>query len=177
MNTIQRARCAEGIVFSLLGVFAILAPALASRPLLSGLGLMLAISGLVALYQTRWAYSRPLSLISLSHGVLSLSIGALLLSLSGHLALLGISLAVFFICRAIIEAAAAMQRSSRWLVVSVIADTVLAVMIWQAWPEMTYRLLAILLGAHWLSAGLSRIAASAGEHWLRYHWQQWYALP
>jgi uncharacterized membrane protein HdeD (DUF308 family) len=161
----------QGAVLIVLGVIAILAPVAATIAVDIFIGWLFLISGvvgLIALISTHHVHAFLWSLIT---AALSVVIGVMLVlkPVEGALSLT-IVLTAFFIVEGVFQAAIAI--SSRhvaaghwgWMLLSGIADLVLAAIIIMGWPGTAIWALGLLVGVNLLTSGWALVmAALAGR--------------
>lgn len=154
----------QGIVFILLGIFALVMPYATAIAINLILGIALSIAGLFQVYtaiKTRHKLAPGLS------GLLSLMIGLLLLTfpLSGTIAV-GTLIAFFLLVEGIIEVAAAASfrpfQGWLWLLFSGFLTMLLAVFVIAGWPAMTLLFYGVVIGINLILFGLSLLILSRG---------------
>jgi len=154
----------EGILLVVLGIAAILVPALASLAITIFLGWMFLISGVAGLIATFWARSMPgfwWSLISAALGVLA---GLILLArpMQGVLTLT-IVVGAYFIAEGVATIMYALQHRSEltgrwsWLLVAGLMDIVIAFFIIAGLPGSAEWAIGLLVGLNLMFGGASLI--------------------
>jgi uncharacterized membrane protein HdeD (DUF308 family) len=152
----------EGIVLMILGVLAIVVPALATLGVTIFLGWLLLISGVVGLAMTFMARGAPGFLWSLISGLLGIAVGLMLLvwPLSGALSLT-LVLTAFFIVEGVATIMYAFDHrrelTGRWgfMLMSGIVDLILAAIIIAGFPATALWALGVLVGINMLFGGAS----------------------
>jgi uncharacterized membrane protein HdeD (DUF308 family) len=150
----------QGAVMIILGVLAICAPVAASIAVAIYVGWLLLISGvvgLIAMISTHHVHAFIWSLIT---AALSVVIGVLLVLMPVEGAIsLTIVLTAFFIAEGIFQSAVAiasrhvMPGTWAWMLLSGIADLVLAAIIIAGWPGTAIWALGLLVGVNLLTSG------------------------
>jgi len=152
----------EGVVFSVLGILAILMPVVFTFSFELLIGALLLIGGCVQLFRTAQTRGIPGFIVSLFSSLLFIVIGILLLAypVSGVIALTTFIAAFFLIdgCAKMILAVR-MNLLQRWIWVmfSGICEIVLAVLIWHQWPSSALWVIGILIGINLLMLGTAQI--------------------
>jgi len=154
----------EGIVLVILGVLAVMAPAIASVAATLFFGWLLLISGIVGLYTTFRARQAPgfwWSLISAAAGIVA---GVLLIGwpLIGRLSLTAVLIAFLFVEGAVsimyaLEHRSALTGRWGWMLASGILDVVLGVILFAGLPGTALWALGLLLGINLLFGGWAMI--------------------
>lgn len=166
----------EGIVLVVLGVLAILVPALASLAFTIFFGWLLLISGIVGLVTTFMARGAPGFWWSLLSAVLGIVAGVILLvwPVSGTLSLTYLLIA-FFLVEGFASIMFAIEHRNQlsgrwgWMLVSGILDVILAVIVFLGLPWSAFWALGLLLGINmifggWALIGMALHARSAGPN-------------
>ncbi len=159
---------AQGIIMMVLGVLAIIWPQISTLAVDLYVGWMFLISGLVGLVTMFVASSVAAFLWSLLTAALSLFVGVLLLwhPVEGAVSLT-LVLISFFIAEGIFQIAAAIRHrdafpdSWGWLLMSGIADLVLAAMLIWGWPSTAIWALGLIAGLNLITSGLAIVMVAA----------------
>jgi uncharacterized membrane protein HdeD (DUF308 family) len=154
----------QGIVMMVLGAAAIIWQQISTLAVDLYLGWMFLFSGLAGLATILIASSMAAFLWSLLTAALSLFVGVLLLShpVEGAVSLTLVLIA-FFIVEGIFQIAAAILHRTAlpnawgWLLMSGIADLVLAAMMIWAWPSTAAWALGLIVGLNLITSGLALI--------------------
>jgi uncharacterized membrane protein HdeD (DUF308 family) len=161
----------QGVIMMILGVLAVIWPQISSVAADIYIGWIFLLSGTVGLVTMFWAPSIPAFLWSLLTAALSLVVGVLLLwhPVEGVVSLTLVLIA-FFIVEGIFQIAAAIRyrdafpESWGWMVMSGIADLLLAGLIIGGWPGTASWALGLIVGVSLLTSGLAiTMAALAGR--------------
>jgi uncharacterized membrane protein HdeD (DUF308 family) len=161
----------QGVIMMILGVLAVIWPQISTVAVDIYVGWMFLLSGLVGLVTMFLAPSIPAFLWSLLTAALTLIVGVLLLwhPVDGAVSLTLVLLA-FFIVEGIFQIAAAIRYrdafpdSWGWMVMSGIADLVLAGLIISGWPGTASWALGLIVGVNLITSGLAiAMAALAGR--------------
>ena len=159
----------QGVVMIILGVLAVCAPVAATIAVDIYVGWLLLISGvigLIALVSTHHVHAFIWSLIT---AALSIGIGILLIlkPIEGALSLT-LLLTAFFIIEGVFQTAVAiasrqvMAGTWVWMLLSGIADLVLAAIIITGWPGTAVWALGLLVGVNLLTSGCAVMMAALG---------------
>ena len=159
----------QGVVMIILGVLAVCAPVAATIAVDIYVGWLLLISGvigLIALVSTHHVHAFIWSLIT---AALSIGIGILLIlkPIEGALSLT-LLLTAFFIMEGVFQTAVAiasrqvMAGTWVWMLLSGIADLVLAAIIITGWPGTAVWALGLLVGVNLLTSGCAVMMAALG---------------
>ena len=159
----------QGVVMIILGVLAVCAPVAATIAVDIYVGWLLLISGvigLIALVSTHHVHAFIWSLIT---AALSIGIGILLIlkPIEGALSLT-LLLTAFFIIEGVFQTAVAiasrqvMAGTWVWMLLSGIADLVLAAIIIAGWPGTAVWALGLLVGVNLLTSGCAVMMAALG---------------
>jgi uncharacterized membrane protein HdeD (DUF308 family) len=169
----------QGIIMMVLGVLAVLWPHISTLAVDFYAGWMFLFSGLVGLVTMFMAPRASAFLWSLLTAALSLLVGVLLLwhPIAGAVSLTLVLIA-FFIIEGIVQIATAFRhrvafpQSWGWMVMSGVADLVLAaIMVW-GWPVSAIWVLGLIVGVNLITSGLAitmvalagrKIVATAGN--------------
>jgi len=154
----------EGIVLVILGVLAVMAPAIASVAATLFFGWLLLISGIVGLFTTLRARQAPgfwWSLISAAAGIVA---GVLLIGwpLIGRLSLTAVLIAFLFV-EGVVSIMYALEHRNAltgrwgWMLASGILDVVLGVILFAGLPGTALWALGLLLGINLLFGGWAMI--------------------
>lgn len=165
----------QGIVMMVLGAAAIIWPQISTLAVDLFVGWIFLFSGLAGLVTMLIASSMAAFLWSLLTAALSLFVGVLLLwhPVEGAVSLTLVLIA-FFIVEGIFQIAAAIQHRTAlpdawgWLLMSGIADLVLAAMMIWAWPSSAAWALGLIVGLNLITSGLAIVmVATAGRSIVR----------
>src|SRR5271165_5509206 len=157
----------QGVVMVILGVLAICAPMVATIAVDIYVGWLLLISGLfglIAIVSTHHVHAFLWSLIT---AALSVAIGVLLIQrpIEGAVSLT-VVLTAFFIAEGVFQIAVAiasrhvMTGNWGWMLMSGIADLVLAAIIIAGWPGTAIWALGLLVGVNLLTSGCAIVMAA-----------------
>jgi uncharacterized membrane protein HdeD (DUF308 family) len=161
----------HGVIMVILGVLAIIWPQISTVAADIYIGWMFLLSGIVGLVTMFWAPSIPAFLWSLLTAALSLIVGVLLLwhPVEGVVSLT-LVLVAFFIVEGVFQIATAIRYrdafpdSWGWMVISGIADLLLAGLIISGWPGTASWALGLIVGVNLITSGLAiTMAALAGR--------------
>jgi uncharacterized membrane protein HdeD (DUF308 family) len=157
----------QGVVMVILGVLAILAPVAASIAVAIYVGWLLLISGVIGLIAIVSTHHVHAFLWSLVTAALSVVIGVLLVLMPVQGAIsLTIVLTAFFIAEGVFQTAVAiasrqvMAGTWVWMLLSGIADLVLAAIIIAGWPGTAIWALGLLVGVNLLTSGWAVVVAA-----------------
>ena len=162
----------EGIVLIVLGILAIAAPVIATLAVDIYIGWLFLLAGVVGLFAV---FSMPhiaSFLLSLIPAVLSIVIGGLLIwkPAEGALSLTALMI-VFFTAEGLFQIVTSiayrdyMEDAWGWILLSGIADLVLAGIIVYGWPVTATWALGVLAGVNLITSGLAIVmAALAGRN-------------
>jgi uncharacterized membrane protein HdeD (DUF308 family) len=153
---------AQGIIITVLGVFAVVWPQISTVAVDVYVGWLFLVSGAVGLAVLFFAPTVSAFLWSLLTAALSLLVGILLLwhPIEGAISLTLVLIA-FFIVEGIFQIAAsigyrdAFPESWGWMLVSGIADLVLAGLIVSGWPGTAGWALGLFVGINLISSGIA----------------------
>jgi uncharacterized membrane protein HdeD (DUF308 family) len=166
---------AQGIVMMLLGVAAVIWPQISTLAVGIYAGWMFLFSGVTGLVLMFMAPNVGAFLWSLLTSALSLLVGVVLLwhPVEGAVSLT-LMLVAFFLVEGIFQIAGAFRNrqtlpeSWGWLLMSGIADLVLAALIIQGWPATAVWTLGLFVGLNLISSGLAlAMVAAASRKMLR----------
>jgi len=161
----------QGVVMVILGVLAIALPMAATLVIELFIGWLFLISGIIGLVALFSVHNVPAFLWGLVTAALSTAAGVILVwnPVAGALSLT-LVLVALFVAEGIFQIATSfgyrhvMQASWGWLLVSGIADLVLAFIIVVGWPISAAWALGLLAGVNLLTSGLAILmAAMAGR--------------
>jgi uncharacterized membrane protein HdeD (DUF308 family) len=155
----------EGIILVVIGLLAIVIPAVATIAVTIFLGWLFLISGVVGLFTTFWARHAPGFWWALISAVLAIAAGIVLLGwpVSGVISLT-LLLIVFFVIEGVASIMYALEHKKElsgqwaWMLVSGIIDLILAAIIWAGLPGTAAWALGLLVGINMLFGGASLIA-------------------
>jgi len=162
----------QGSLMVILGVLAIFVPAAATIAADIFVGWLLLISGVAGLFAVFSAKDAPGFFWSLLTAILAAAAGVLLIwkPVEGALSLTFV-LTAFFIAEGLIQTITsiayrkAMSGTWGWMLVSGIADLVLAAIIIQGWPQTAVWALGLLVGVNLITSGWAvAMAAIAGRN-------------
>ncbi len=165
----------QGVVMIILGVLAVCAPVAATLAVDIYVGWLLLISGLIGLIAIVSTHHVNAFLWSLVTAALSVVIGVLLIlkPIEGAVSLT-VVLTAFFIAEGVFQTAVAlasrqvMAGTWGWMLMSGIADLVLAAIIIAGWPGTAIWALGLLVGINLLTSGCAVVvAALAGREMAR----------
>ena len=161
----------QGVVMIILGVLAIAAPAVATIAVDIYVGWLFLLSGIVGLVAIFSAKNIPAFLWSLLTAALSAAVGVLLVwkPVEGALSLT-LLLTAFFIVEGVFQIVTSvayrevMRGTWGWMLVSGIADLVLAAIIIMGWPTTAVWALGLIVGINLITSGWAIVmAALAGR--------------
>ena len=171
MQTFWVLSLAQGVIMMVLGLLAVIWPQISTVAVDVFVGWMFLLSGIVGLVVMFLAPSVPAFLWSLLTAALSLIVGVLLLwhPITGIISLTLVLIA-FFIVEGIVQIAAAvgnrddLSSSWGWMVMSGIADLVLAGLMISGWPGTAIWAVGLIVGVNLVTSGLAiTMAALAGR--------------
>jgi uncharacterized membrane protein HdeD (DUF308 family) len=158
---------AEGIMFIVLGLFAILVPQVATLAVTILLGWLVLISGVMGLVATYWARQAPGFWWSLVSAVLAIAVGALLLArpVAGVLSLTYLLIAFFFIegvssIMYAIEHRRELTGGWGWMLASGVVTLALGVIILLGLPGTAEWALGLLVGIDMVFGGCALMAVA-----------------
>ncbi len=166
---------AQGVVMIVLGVLAVCAPIAATIAVDIYVGWLLLISGIFGLVAIVASHHAHAFLWSLITAALSVMIGVLLISrpIQGAISLT-VVLTAFFIAEGVFQAAVALASRRvlagtwGWMLMSGLADLVLAAIIIAGWPGTAIWALGLLVGINLLTSGCAVVASAlAGREMAR----------
>jgi len=175
MRTYGTLFVVQGVIMMILGVLAIIWPQISTLTVDIYVGWIMLFSGVVGLVTMFLAPDVPAFLWSLLTAALSLFVGVLLLwhPVEGAVSLT-LVLVAFFIAEGIFQIAAAFKYrdffpdSWGWMVMSGIADLVLAGIIISGWPGTASWALGLIVGVNLITSGLAiTMTAAAGRSILK----------
>jgi len=161
----------HGVIMVILGALAVIWPQISTVAADIYVGWIFLFSGIVGLVTIFFAPSIPAFLWSLLTAALSLIVGVLLLwhPVQGVVSLTLVLIA-FFIVEGLFQIAAAIRYRNAfsgswgWMVMSGIADLVLAWLIISGWPGTASWALGLIVGVNLITSGLAiTMAALAGR--------------
>ena len=158
----------QGIIMMVLGVLAIIWPQISTLAVDIYVGWMFLLSGLIGLVTMFVASSAAAFLWSLLTAALSLFVGVLLLwhPVEGAVSLT-LVLISFFIVEGVFQIAGAIHHreafpdSWGWLLMSGLADLVLAAMMIWGWPSTAIWALGLIAGLNLITSGLAIVMMAA----------------
>jgi uncharacterized membrane protein HdeD (DUF308 family) len=162
----------EGIILAILGILAIAAPVIATLAVDIYIGWLFLLAGIVGLFAVFSMPNIASFLLSLIPAVLSIVIGGLLIwkPVEGALSLTAL-LVVFFAAEGLFQIVTSiayrdyMEDSWGWILLSGIADLILAGIIVYGWPVTAAWALGVLAGVNLITSGLAIVmAAFAGRN-------------
>ena len=150
----------QGTALIVLGIIAVVAPLTATVAVDFFVGYLLLISGVVGLIAVFSARNLPAFLWGLVTAVLSAGVGAILIwnPVMGAISLTAL-LTWFFIVEGIFQIATSFpyrevtRNSWGWMVVSGVADLVMAAIIISGWPQTATWALGLLVGINLITSG------------------------
>lgn len=153
---------AQGVIMLILGVVAVIWPQISTIAADIYIGWVFFLSGMAGLVAMFWATSIPAFLWSLLTAALSLFVGILLLwhPVEGAVSLT-LALIALFIVEGIFQIAAAIRyrdtfpESWGWMVMSGVADLILAGLIISGWPGTASWALGLIVGVNLITSGLA----------------------
>lgn len=159
---------AQGIIMTLLGVAAVVWPQISSLAVDVYVGWILLFSGVVGLAMMFFAPNAAGFFWSLLSGALALFAGVLLLwhPVAG-VASLTLVLVAFFTAEGVFQIAAALAHRSSfpeswgWMLVSGIADLILAGLIIAGWPASAGWALGLIVGVNLITSGVAIIVVAS----------------
>jgi uncharacterized membrane protein HdeD (DUF308 family) len=159
---------AQGIIMMVLGALAVIWPQISTLAVDLYVGWMFLISGLIGLVTMFVASSVAGFVWSLLTAALSLFVGVLLLwhPVEGAVSLT-LVLISFFIAEGVFQIAAAIRHreafpdSWGWLLMSGLADLVLAAMLIWGWPSTAIWALGLIAGLNLITSGLAIVMVAA----------------
>lgn len=159
----------QGVVMVILGVLAICAPIAASIAVAIYVGWLLLISGVIGLIAIVSTHHVHAFLWSLITAALSVVIGVLLVLMPVQGAIsLTIVLTAFFIAEGVFQTTVAIASRQVlagtwfWMLLSGIADLILAAIIIAGWPGTAVWALGLLVGINLLTSGWAVVVAALG---------------
>jgi uncharacterized membrane protein HdeD (DUF308 family) len=162
---------AQGVIMIILGVLGVIWPQISTLAVDFYIGWMFLLSGIVGLATMFLAPSVSAFLWSLLTAALSLAVGILLLwhPIEGTVSLTMVLIA-FFVAEGIFQIAAAIRYrdafpdSWGWMLMSGIADLILAWLMVSGWPGTAIWALGLIAGINLITSGLAiTMAAIAGR--------------
>jgi uncharacterized membrane protein HdeD (DUF308 family) len=165
----------QGLLMIALGTLAVMWPQVSTVAADIYVGWIFLLSGIVGLGTIFWAPSIPAFLWSLLTAALSLIVGVLLLwhPVEGVVSLT-LALIAFFIVEGVFQIAAAIRYrdafpdSWGWMVMSGVADLVLAGLIISGWPGTASWAIGLIVGVNLITSGLAiTMVALAGRSIVR----------
>jgi uncharacterized membrane protein HdeD (DUF308 family) len=174
MQTYWALFLVQGVVMMILGVLAVIWPQISTVAADIYIGWIFLFSGIAGLVTMFWAANIPAFLWSLLTAALSLIVGVLLLwhPVEGVVSLT-LALIALFIVEGIFQIAAAIRYrdafpdSWGWMVMSGIADLILAWLIISGLPGTASWALGLIVGVNLITSGLALImAAIAGRNFV-----------
>ena len=159
---------AQGIIMTLLGVAAVIWPQISSLAVDVYVGWILLFSGVVGLAMMFFAPNAAGFFWSLLTGALALFAGMLLVwhPVEGVVSLT-LVLVAFFIAEGVFQIAAAVAHRSafpefwRWMLVSGVADLILAFLIIAGWPASASWALGLIVGVNLITSGVPIIVVAS----------------
>ncbi len=171
LNAHWRLFMFQGVVMIILGALAIVVPVVSTLAIAVFVGWLFLISGVIGLVAMFSAHDVPAFVWSLITAALSVAIGVMLIwnPVAGTLALT-IVLTAFFIAEGVFQIATSISYREimgslwGWLLVSGIADLVLAVIIILGWPMSATWTLGLLVGINLITSGWAIAMAALAGH-------------
>jgi uncharacterized membrane protein HdeD (DUF308 family) len=168
----------EGAILIILGILAIAVPAVATLAIDIYLGWLFLIAGIAGFFAVFSVQDIASFLLSLIPAILSIIIGGLLLRkpAEGALSLTALMVIVFaaeglFQIVSSIAYRNYMQNSWGWILLSGIADLVLAGIIIYGWPITANWVLGVLAGVNLITSGLAVVIG--GSRWAQSRQARW----
>jgi uncharacterized membrane protein HdeD (DUF308 family) len=169
MQTFWVLSLVQGVIMMILGLVAVIWPQISTVAVDVFVGWMFLISGIMGLIIMFLAPSGPAFLWSLLTAALSLIVGVLLLwhPIAGVVSLTLVLIA-FFIVEGIFQIATpikyrdALPDSWGWMVMSGIADLILAGIMISGWPGTAVWALGLIVGVNLITSGLAITMAALG---------------
>lgn len=155
----------EGILFVILGFFAVVLPGISTLSTELFIGWLLVFGGSFQLYRTFKARHAPGFVGSLLSSTLYILFGLLLLlfPVAGILSLTAV-LTIFFMAEGVAKIILSFQlrpfKKWGWLLLNGILALILAYIIWSGWPGTAYWVLGLLVGINMIFFGTSLIVLS-----------------
>jgi uncharacterized membrane protein HdeD (DUF308 family) len=150
-----------GVIAIILGILCMIMPGLTGLSVITMVGIMVLVGGIVRMLWAFKAGSFGKGLLAFLVGGLTLLAGVVLLAHPLFAAgLLTTLLAVYFIVDGITEIAAGMGRSG-WLVFAGIVSILLGIMIWRQFPLSGVFAIGILFGIKLFMAGLIMVTGGS----------------
>lgn len=152
----------EGVIFTLLGILAVVVPGIATLSTELFIGWLLVFGGCVQLFRAIKGYQAPGFVGSLLSGILYLVFGLLLVfyPIQGIITLT-LLLTFFFIAEGIAKIILGFQLKpfSRWgwFILNGLLALVIAYIIWAGWPGTAFWVIGLLVGINMIFFGLSLI--------------------
>lgn len=162
---------AQGVILTILGMLAIAAPAIATLAVDLYIGWLFLFAGFIGVFAVFSMRDVPSFLLSLIPAVLSIVFGGLLIwkPAEGALSLTAL-MVVFFAAEGLFQIVASIayrdyiEDSWGWILLSGIADLILAGIIIYGWPVTATWALGVLAGVNLITSGLAiAMAALAGQ--------------
>lgn len=150
----------EGIIFTLLGIFAVALPGISTLSSELFIGWLLIFAGIVQLFRTFKARHAPGFIGSLLTGILYFIFGLLLIlfPIAGIFSLTAL-LTIFFIAEGIAKIILGLQlrpfRRWGWFILNGLLALVIAYIIWSGWPGTAFWVLGLLVGINMIFFGIS----------------------
>jgi uncharacterized membrane protein HdeD (DUF308 family) len=163
---------AQGVILTLLGIVAVIWPNISSVAVDIYVGWALLLTGVTMLAMMFFAPNTAGFLWSLLTGALALFAGVLLIwrPLEGVVSLT-VVLVAFFVAEGLFQIAAAIRdrtafpRTWGWMLLSGVADLVLAGVIIAGWPGTASWALGLIVGVNLITSGVAMImVGAAGRH-------------
>ena len=148
-----------GILLIVLGVLAVLSPAVAGGAVVSVVGVILIVAGLVQVWRAlQVAGSEKVAMLILGAIAVIAGIAVVLHPLLG-LAFLTLLLAVYFAAEGVWKLLAAFRYRpfAGWLLASGLLSLVLAWLIWSQWPLSGLWAVGVLVGVNLLATGAALV--------------------
>jgi uncharacterized membrane protein HdeD (DUF308 family) len=159
----------QGLVMTVLGLFAAAAPAIATLAVDLYAGWLFLVSGLIGLVTLFTMRAIAGFLWTLAASTLALAVGLLLiLRPAAGILSLTLLLTAFFIAEGIVQIMAAfkyrsaLEKAWAWLLLSGIVDLLLAALILAGWPGSAAWTLGLLVGLNLFMSGLALVMTALG---------------
>jgi len=153
----------EGIIFSVLGIVALLFPLFAALSLQILLGVLFLVAGFAQLFRIKALWQMPGSVSLILSSCLLVIVGLIFLfyPMGGLLSMTFLLALLFFVdgCFKLISSfrLARAVRSS-WLVFSALLEILIAIIVWAGWPTSAVWFIGTLVGIHFFFAGITLIS-------------------
>jgi uncharacterized membrane protein HdeD (DUF308 family) len=155
-----------GIALIILGVAAVLTPAVAGGAVVMVIGLILLAAGIVAIVRGLKAETSMEKVVGLTLGIVTVLAG---IAVIGHpflgLAFLTLLLVGYFVVEGVWKIVVAFRYKPatgwKWLLVSGVLSLVLGLLIWNQWPVSGLWAVGVLVGINLLGTGLALVTLAS----------------